>query len=74
MHFKEFVEIANTLKESRVKEFGDRLKDLQGRSATTDAKAKKTSKLARDRFKELSDKEENFRKGVEAFAKATGGG
>jgi hypothetical protein len=74
MHFNQFIQITNNIRENKVKEFGDRLKDLQSRSATTDAKAQKTSKLARDRFKELSDKEENFRKGVEAFAKATGGG
>jgi len=66
--------IANNIKENRTKELGDRLKNLQDRSATTDVKVKRTSELARSRFKELSDKEENFRKGVEAFAKATGGG
>ena len=58
--------------ESRVKELGDRLKDLQQRSSTTDKKAKRTAKLARDRFNDLSDKEKEFRKGVEDFAKATG--
>jgi hypothetical protein len=57
--------------ESRVSELGDRLKDLQQRSATTDVKAKRTAKLARDRFNDLSDKEREFRKGVEDFARAT---
>ena len=57
--------------ESRVKELGDRLKDLQQRSSTTDKKAKRTAKLARDRFNDLSDKEKEFRKGVEDFARAT---
>jgi hypothetical protein len=70
--FNEFIEIANTINENRVKDFGDRLKDLQQRSATTDVKAQKTAKLARQRFNDLSDKEEKFRKGVEDFAKATG--
>jgi len=74
MQYNQFIQITNNIKESRVKEFGDRLKDLQNRSDTTDVKAKRTSQLARDRFKELSDKEKNFRQGVEAFAKATGGG
>ena len=57
--------------ESRVSELGDRLKDLQQRSATTDVKAQRTAKLARDRFNDLSDKEKEFRKGVEDFARAT---
>jgi hypothetical protein len=74
MQYNQFIQIANNIKENRTKELGDRLKNLQDRSATTDVKVKRTSELARSRFKELSDKEENFRKGVEAFAKATGGG
>jgi hypothetical protein len=68
MTLKTFNQFVN---ESRVKELGGRLKDLQQRSATTDVKAQRTSKLARDRFNQLSDAEAKFRKGVEDFAKAT---
>lgn len=70
--FNEFIETVNSINENRVKDLGDRLKDLQQRSATTDVKAQKTAQLARKRFADLSDKEEKFRKGVEDFAKATG--
>jgi hypothetical protein len=69
--FSEFVETANNINENRVKDLGDRLKDLQQRSATTDVKAQRTAQLARKRFKDLSDKEREFRKGVEDFANAT---
>jgi len=69
--FNEFIKTANNINENSVKDFGDRLKDLQQRSATTDVKAKKTAELARKRFNDLSDKEEKFRKGVEDFANAT---
>ena len=69
--FSEFVETANNINENRVKDLGDRLKDLQQRSATTDVKAQRTAQLARKRFNDLSDKEEKFRKGVEDFARAT---
>jgi hypothetical protein len=69
--FNQFIETANNINENRVKDLGDRLKDLQQRSATTDVKAQKTAKLARKRFNDLSDKEREFRKGVEDFANAT---
>jgi hypothetical protein len=39
--FNEFIKTANNINENSVKDFGDRLKDLQQRSATTDVKAKK---------------------------------
>lgn len=65
--FQEFILVS----ESRVSELGDRLKDLQKRSATSDVKAQNTAKLARKRFTDFSDAEEKFRKGVEAYAKAT---
>lgn len=69
--FNEFVETANNINENRVRDLGDRLKDLQQRSATTDVKAQRTAQLARKRFNDLSDKEREFRKGVEDFANAT---
>ena len=69
--FNEFVETANNINENRVRDLGDRLKDLQQRSATTDVKVQRTAKLARKRFNDLSDKEREFRKGVEDFANAT---
>jgi len=69
--FNQFMGSVNNINENSVKDFGDRLKDLQQRSATTDVKARKTAQLARKRFDDLSDKEEKFRKGVEDFANAT---
>ena len=39
--FNEFIETVNSINENRVKDLGDRLKDLQQRSATTDGQAQR---------------------------------
>jgi F0F1-type ATP synthase epsilon subunit len=41
------------ISESRVRELGDRLKNLQKRGEATDKRAAKTSKVAKERFKKL---------------------